>query len=129
MTDQHYFEPTETERRAHAGPVHARRTKHGALHKSRELIELNVIQREAAQIRSMISDLERIVNTIGQSIQAELKGARIRDHSHVGFPMSARALVARRENLEATIAVLAERLTEMEQHQIHRAISKVDRLG
>jgi hypothetical protein len=105
----------ETERRAHPGRVHARPTRRRARHESRELIRLNAIRREAAQIRSIISDLERIVNTIGQSIQAELEGAAIRDPSHFGFPITARALVARRGNLEATIAALAERLNEDQQ--------------
>jgi hypothetical protein len=116
MTDRHYFETTQTQRRAHPGRVHARPTRRRAGHDSRELIRLNAIGRETTQIRSIIADLERIVNTIGQSIEAELEGAAIRDPFHFGFPVAARALVARRDNLEATIAALTERLMTIDQH-------------
>lgn len=115
MPDQHHLETTETERRVHPGRAHPRRANHGARHESRELIKLNASQREATQIRSMISDLECIVNTICRSIEAELEGARILNPSHFGFPMAARALVTRRDNLQATIAALAEHLTKIDQ--------------
>jgi hypothetical protein len=65
--------------------------------------------REAAQTRTLIADLDRIVQILNCDIVAEEKCARISDHSDSN-PMPARMLIARRDNLRETIAALELRL-------------------
>ena len=65
---------------------------------------------EATRIRTMIANFELAIFSLDASIKAELASARVRDPFHFGFPISARAMMARRENLACTIAMLCERL-------------------
>ena len=66
--------------------------------------------REAAQIRILISDLDRIVQILNCDIATEEERARISDRSDVTYPLLARTLAARRDNLRDTIAVFEQRL-------------------
>jgi hypothetical protein len=66
--------------------------------------------RQATRTRAMIANLELAISSLDASIEAELASARVRDPSHFGFPISARAMMARRENLTCTIAMLCKPL-------------------
>jgi len=77
--------------------------KHGRIGNESEL-------REAAQIRTLISDLDRIVQMLNCDIATEEERARISDRSDVTYPLLARTLAARRDNLRDTIAVFEQRL-------------------
>jgi flagellar protein FliJ len=70
--------------------------------------------REAAQTRGLIADLNRLVEILNFDIAAEEQQARISDRSHREYPMFARNLVARRDNLLGTIAALQQRLSARE---------------
>ena len=67
--------------------------------------------REAAQIGTMISDLERLVRLLDCDITTEEERVRISDRSDPAYPILARTLAARRDNLRDTIAALEQRLT------------------
>jgi hypothetical protein len=67
--------------------------------------------REAAVIRSMMDDLNRTVCLIDCDIAAEEGRAPISDRSNSAYPILARTLAARRDNLRDTIAALEQRLT------------------
>jgi hypothetical protein len=67
--------------------------------------------REAAQIRTLISDLDRIVQFLNCDIATEEKHAGVFDRSNVTYPLLAETLAARRDNLRDTIAVLEQRLS------------------
>ena len=67
--------------------------------------------REAAVIRSMMDDLNHTVSLIDCDIAAEEARARISDRSNSAYPILARTLAARRDNLRDTIAALEQRLT------------------
>ena len=69
--------------------------------------------REAVQTRSLIADIDRIVQILDSDIAAEEKQARVFDPSQVGYPMLARTLAARRDNLRETIAALERRLSDL----------------
>jgi hypothetical protein len=69
--------------------------------------------REAAQISKMIGDLDRLVRTLDYDIAAEEERAQISDRSDVAYPILARALAARRDNLRDTIAALEPRLANL----------------
>jgi hypothetical protein len=72
--------------------------------------------REALQIGELIADLDRIVRLLNNDIAAEEERTRIFDRSSAKYPAFAKTLLARRDNLAATIAELEERRVG-----IHRA--------
>jgi ABC-type transporter Mla subunit MlaD len=67
--------------------------------------------REAAQIRTLISDLDRVVQCLNCDIATEEEHAGVLDRSNVTYPLLAGTLAARRDNLRDTIAVLEQRLS------------------
>jgi hypothetical protein len=67
--------------------------------------------REAAQIGTMISDLERLVRLLDCDITTEEERVRISDRSDPAYPILARTLAARRDNLRDTIAALEQRFS------------------
>jgi hypothetical protein len=66
--------------------------------------------REALQTRTLIADIHRIVQILNSDIAAEEEQATVFDRSQVEYPMLARTLTARRDNLRHTIAALEQRL-------------------
>jgi hypothetical protein len=66
--------------------------------------------REATQIRTLISDLDRVVQFLNCDIATEEKHAGVFDRSDVTYPLLASTLAARRDNLKDTIAVFEQRL-------------------
>jgi septation ring formation regulator EzrA len=73
----------------------------------------NVTSREAAQISKMISDLDRLVRILDCDIATEEERARVSDRSDAAYPILARVLAARRDNLRGTIAALEKRLANL----------------
>jgi hypothetical protein len=69
--------------------------------------------REALRTRILIADINRVVQILDSDIAAEEEQARVFDRSKVGYPMLARALAARRDNLMDTIAALEQRLVNL----------------
>ncbi|MDB5604187.1 MAG: hypothetical protein JWP25_1087 [Bradyrhizobium sp.] len=75
-------------------------------------------QRDAAQIRKMIRDLDRSVQLLNADIAAEEEGTRISDRSDIAYPILARILVIRRDNLKDTITALERRLSKLDQAEM-----------
>jgi hypothetical protein len=69
--------------------------------------------REAVQTRSLIADIGRIAQILDTDIAAEEVQARVFDPSQAVYPMLARTMAARRDNLRETIAALERRLSEL----------------
>jgi hypothetical protein len=69
--------------------------------------------REAECIGTMIVDMRRVVQVLDCDVQTEEESSRIFDRSDAQYPMLARTLVARRDNLKATIAALEARLSSI----------------
>jgi hypothetical protein len=67
--------------------------------------------REAATIENMIADLQRVVEVLDCDVSTEEERTRVRDCSDARYPMLARNLAARRDNLRVTIAALEARLS------------------
>jgi hypothetical protein len=67
-------------------------------------------QREAEQIRTMILDLDLIVQTLDCEIAAEELRAKRFDPENATYPILAKTLTARRDNLNITIAALEKQL-------------------
>ena len=68
--------------------------------------------REAVVIGKILADLVRSVQLIEREIEAKEERASVSDRSDVKYPMLARALIERRDNLKMTIDALEQRLAE-----------------
>jgi hypothetical protein len=76
-------------------------------------IESEKARREAAQIRTMLVDLNRIVEILASDIATEEERSRVSDRSDPAYPILARTLATRRNNLKVTIAALEQRLEKI----------------
>lgn len=116
MTDQHHFETAKITRRSdHPARKRLILAKLQLREETRKERQNVANQREAMQIRAMIATLDRSVLNLNADIDVELQRARVRDPSHFAFPISARTMIARRDNLKATIAALSEQLAKVDQ--------------
>ena len=66
--------------------------------------------RETEQTKSLIADLDRIVQIMNVDVAAEEERAKVFDSTRPEYPILARALKARRDNLLDTIAALRQRV-------------------
>ena len=66
--------------------------------------------REDSTIRTLMNDLDRIMRLIECDIAAEERRAGIFDRADARYPVLARELAGRRDNLKVTTAALAQRL-------------------
>ena len=57
----------------------------------------------------MIADLDRRVGLLNSDIASEEKRVRVSDPSNFAYPIHARTMAARRDNLRVTIAALDQR--------------------
>ncbi len=65
--------------------------------------------REAAKTRALINDLVRVIQILDVAIKAEEELAGVFDPLQAEYPMHARELAARRNNLIDTLAALSSR--------------------
>jgi BMFP domain-containing protein YqiC len=70
--------------------------------------------READCIGTMISDMRRVVHVLDCDVRTEEERSRIFDRSDAHYPILARTLSARRDNLKTTIAALEARLSSID---------------
>jgi hypothetical protein len=71
-----------------------------------------------SRISALISDIDRVVRLFDCDIAAEEQRARVSDRLDPGYPMLARTLATRRDNLKDTIAVLEKRLGSLQGRQL-----------
>ena len=76
------------------------------------------VKREAVQIRTMIVDFGRTVQLLDCDITTEEERARILDRSDAAYPILARMLATRRDNLRDTIAALEQRVSKLDQAEL-----------
>jgi hypothetical protein len=72
-------------------------------------------QREAILIWRMIADIDRNVRLLDCDISTEEERAGMSDRSNAAYPILARTLAARRENLRDTVTELERRLSNLDQ--------------
>jgi hypothetical protein len=75
-----------------------------------------------AQIRTLITGLSRGVQLLDSEITTEEERTRCKDQHDPAYSILARSLIARRDNLSATIMALEEKLVPMESLTISRAV-------
>jgi hypothetical protein len=66
--------------------------------------------RDASVIRTMLDDLNTTIQILNVDITTEEERVRVFDRAHATYPILARTLAARRDNLQDTVAVLERRL-------------------
>jgi hypothetical protein len=66
--------------------------------------------RKSAKVRSLIGDLDRVVRILDNDIATEEERAGVSDPFNAAYPVLARMMTARRDNLRETIAALERRL-------------------
>jgi hypothetical protein len=71
-------------------------------------------QRDAVKIRKVIADLDRYVQLLDSDITTEEKRAGISDRSDAAYPILARILATRRDNLKDTISALERQLSKLD---------------
>ena len=71
--------------------------------------------RERARIEALIVDLGRRAQLLEDDIAAEAERARVFNRSDAAYPIAARILAVRRENVKATIATLEKQLASLKE--------------
>jgi hypothetical protein len=77
-----------------------------------------VLQREAILIWRMIADIDRTVRLLDCDVTTEEERVGISDRSDAAYPILARTLAARRDNLKDTITALEQRLSKLDQAEL-----------
>jgi hypothetical protein len=76
-------------------------------------IASTIALREAAVIRTLMDDLNRTIRILDCDIATEEERARVFDRSDAMYPILARTLAARRDNLKVTVAALGQRIAKI----------------
>jgi hypothetical protein len=109
----YYFETTEAERRIHPRRVRGRFTKRVDRIEIQKQAEIKNNRVAAERIQDLIKGLEGTLSSLNGSIGAALEGVQVRDPAHFAYPIAARTMSARRDNIQATIAVLSAQLAKI----------------
>jgi len=87
-----------------------------------KLRHIETASRQAALIQSIIDDLGRTVQILRVDISTEEERTRVSDRADPLYPMVARTLLVRLENLEVTIADLKNRRTSLDpENEVRKA--------
>jgi hypothetical protein len=122
MTEQHYSETERPDRPTQINQHLRKRQEHSETQRARHKLAAAV--REITNLQAMIADLERGLLMLQVNIDDVLESTAARDPHQSGYPIAARTLVSRRDNLSSTMAILAKRLAELTM-----TVGKVDRLA
>jgi hypothetical protein len=104
MTRLHHHETAKVERSNRA------ETKKFAVEERKRLALIAALRRWRQRTEAVLVRLRNAVTLLDCSIEGELQSSPTRDPHHFAFPMAVRALLARRQNLMATVAALSEEL-------------------
>jgi hypothetical protein len=107
MADQYHFGTVESRRRNNPDRIRARLAPPWARAEMRMQKEMETGRATAARVRNFIDELEHQAARLDSATSAVLAGARVRDPSAVAYPIEARALDTRRDNVRSTIAALS----------------------
>ncbi len=74
---------------------------------------------QAVQTRRLIADITRVIDILSADIAAEEASSGVSDTTKAEYPILARTLAARRENLQSTVASLHQRLDDLSRPAAH----------
>jgi hypothetical protein len=106
MTRLHHLETADVERSNRA------QAKRRAIEERKRLALIDALQRMRQRTEAVLLDLQNAATLLDCGIEIELQSSPTRDPRHFAFPMTARALIARRDNLRATIAAISAELAK-----------------
>jgi hypothetical protein len=69
-------------------------------------------------LKTLVSDIQRVVQILTSDIAVEEEKAGVFSLSEAEYPMLARTLVARRDNLQETVAALRKRLSDLPAYMV-----------
>jgi hypothetical protein len=104
MSQLHHRE-TANERKSARAAAH----RH-AIEERKRLAIIDALQRLRQRTETVLADLRNAVASLDESIEIELQSSPTRDISDFSFPMTARAMITRRDNVRATIAAISEEM-------------------
>ena len=110
MTQLHHLETAREDRSTRAA------AKRQAIEESKRLAMIDALQRLRQRTEAVLVDLKNAAALLDASIEVELQNSPTRDPRDVACPMTARALITRRDNLRATIAAISEEMAR-ERHR------------
>jgi flagellar protein FliJ len=73
-------------------------------------LKIDMARQQVAQIEAMITDLDCMVTTLENEIEAEQNQTGIRDPDHFAYSILAKATMVRRDNLKRTVTRLKDDL-------------------
>ena len=79
---------------------------------ARSSFKIHTTRRRIAEIEGVIADFDRMANALETEIHVEQKRARFDDPSPFAFPLYAKALIARRDNLKRSVEGLKHLLDD-----------------
>ena len=106
MTRLYHLETTHEDRSTRVA------SKKRALEQRKRLAMIDALQRLRQRTEAVLVDLKKAASLLDQSIEIELQNSPTRNPRDVSFPMSARALIARRDNLRATIVAITKEMAQ-----------------
>ena len=74
-------------------------------------------------IRAVIAEVDHSIMALDRSIEIEQELSGVHDRSHYAYPMTARAMEKRRDNLKKTRDALAERLSSLTGSKLNQAVA------
>lgn len=78
---------------------------------------------QALTIQAMIAEVDHSIMALDRSIEIEQELSGVYDRSHYAYPMTARAMEKRRDNLKMTRDALAERLSSLTGSELNQAVA------
>jgi hypothetical protein len=106
MTRLHHRETADVARSNRA------QAKRSAIEERKRQALIDALQRWRQRTEAVLMGLKNAATLLDYSVETELQNSPTRDPRHAAFPMTARALIARRDNLRKTIAALSEELAK-----------------
>jgi hypothetical protein len=71
------------------------------------------VSREAAQIGTMLADMEKAVAALDREIASEENRVRVYDPSNFAYSVAAKSFMVRRDNIKQSMNVLVSRLSAL----------------
>ena len=71
----------------------------------------------------MIAEVDHSIMALDRSIEIEQELSGVHDRSHYAYPMTARAMEKRRDNLKMTRDALAERLSSLTGSDLNQSVA------
>lgn len=81
-----------------------------AIEERKRLTIIDALQRLRQRTETVLAGLKNTVALLDESIELELQSSPTRNLRDFSFPMTARAMITRRDNLRATIAAISEEM-------------------